>query len=222
MEITDSGAIPEKARQLHQQGRLAGQDGDYDRALELLGRAHAEAPDWAYPVYDAAFTHLLKGDIVQAEKFYAKVDQMEPRGFFTCKTTLDVLRRELSGALPEGIAHAFVMLEFLPNREQKKAILDGLVQRFPDFAQAWRELSSLLDDPEERLYAIDRGLEGNPDHETRGQLLLNKALLLHRRGDRDEAVRILRLLTLDPDSTLSTVSLAKSALNQMLPRSGPG
>jgi tetratricopeptide (TPR) repeat protein len=218
MEIIDGDAIPDEARRLHQQGRVAGQQGDYDRALELLDRAHAEAPGWAYPVYDAAFTYLLKGDIVQAERLYTKVDRMEPRGFFTCKTTLDVLRRELSGALPDGLAHAFVMLEFLQDREEKKAILQGIVSRFPGFAQAWRELADLLDDPDDRLYAIERGLEGDPDHETLGQLMLNKALIVHMRGDRAQAMEILTLLALDPDSTLSTVSLANATITQVLPR----
>jgi hypothetical protein len=48
-------------------------------------------------VYDAAFTYLLQGDAVRAEQYYAHVDRLAPRGFFTCKTSLDGLRRELAG-----------------------------------------------------------------------------------------------------------------------------
>ena len=52
------------------------------------------APDWPYPVYDAAFTYLLQGDSLKAEERYAEVDRMAPRGFFTAKTSLDCLRRD--------------------------------------------------------------------------------------------------------------------------------
>lgn len=212
MEITENWSVSEAAKQLHEQGRMAGQNGDYARAIELLEGAHAEAPDWPYPVYDAAFTHLLKGDIVQAEKLYAQVDQMAPRGFFTCKTTLDVLRRELSGELPEGFAHSFVMLEFMADQDDKLAILEGIVERFPGLAPAWKQLAMMLRDPDARLDALNRGLEGNPDHETRGQLLINKAFLLRARGERDEATRIMNELALDPDSTATTLAFAKAAL----------
>ncbi|GLZ02784.1 hypothetical protein Acsp03_02510 [Actinomadura sp. NBRC 104412] len=216
MEITEGGAVPAEAQRLHQQARMAGQEGDYDGALRLLERAHAQAPDWPYPPYDAAFTYVLMGDIVQAERAYAQVDQMAPRGFFTCKTSLHILRRELAGELHEGFARAFLMLEFLDDPGRKRAILEGIVAQFPDFAPAWKELAGLLtDDPDARLRAIESGLAATPDAETKGQLLLNKALIVNQRGDRDEAVRMLRDLVADPESTLSTVSLAKMTLEQL-------
>jgi Flp pilus assembly protein TadD len=94
VQVVGGEPVPSEAKRLHEEARLAGGRGDYDRALELLNRAQQLAPTWPYPLYDAAFTHLLQGDSVKAEALYAEVDRMAPRGFFTCKTSLDCLRRE--------------------------------------------------------------------------------------------------------------------------------
>jgi len=215
-EIIGAGAIPKEASRLHEEGRAAGGRGEYARALELLDRAHRLAPGWPYPVYDAAFTHLLQGDSAKAEERYAEVDRMAPRGFFTAKTSLDCLRREREGALPSGFCKAFASLEWVDDKAQKKATLEAIVAKFPAFPAAWKELSSLLEDDDARLRAIARGLEHNPDGETKGMLLSNKALILHRRGDRDGAIKILGELALDPQSTLSTEVLAKATLAQIV------
>jgi tetratricopeptide (TPR) repeat protein len=214
-EIRGGDPVPAAATRLHEEARAAGSHGDFERALRLLDQAHALAPRWPYPVYDAAFTCLLQGDQETAERFYAEVDRMAPRGFFTCKTTLDSLRRERSGELPEGFCRAFITLESLDDPPRKRAILAGMVARCPAFAPAWKELAALLEDPADQLRAIEAGLGGNPDGETRGVLLINKALILHQRGKQDAAVAILGELALDPASTLATETLAKAALAQI-------
>jgi tetratricopeptide (TPR) repeat protein len=215
-EIKGGHTVPTDAVQLHEEARAAGARGEYDRALVLLDAAHALAPGWPYPVYDAAFTYLLQGDTDTAERYYAEVDRMAPRGFFTCKTTLDSLRRERAGELPEGFCKGFAALESLDDLPRKKAILDGIVARFPGFAPAWKELAALLDDPGDRLRAIEEGLQAEPDPETRGMLLLNKALVLNQRGERGPAIAILGDLALDPASTLATETLAKATLAQVI------
>ncbi len=215
-EIKGRRTVPEEAVRLHEEARMAGSRGDYDHALVLLDRAHALAPGWPYPVYDAAFTYLLQGDPEMAQRLYEEVDGLVPRGFFTCKTTLDALRRERAGALPAGFCKAFAALESLNDRPRKKAILQGIAARFPAFAPAWKELATLLEDPDDRLHAIENGLDGDPDGETRGILLLNKALILHRRGERSEAIAILGELALDPSSTLATETLAKATLARLI------
>jgi tetratricopeptide (TPR) repeat protein len=169
-------------------------------------------------VYDAAFTYLLQGDTDTAERCYAQVDRLAPRGFFTCKTTLDCLRRERAGELPAGFCRAFTTLESLGELPRKKAVLESLVARFPGFAPAWKELAALLDDPDDRLRAIERGLAAGPDPETRGMLLLNKALVANQLGDRAAAIAILGDLALDPASTLATETLAKATLAQVIER----
>ena len=47
-------------------------------------------------------------------------------------------------------------------------------------------------------------------------LLINRAMILHRRGDRDGAIKILGELALDPESTLGTETLAKATLAQVV------
>jgi tetratricopeptide (TPR) repeat protein len=217
-EVIGAGTIPPEASRLHEEARAAGGRGEYARALDLLDRAHRLAPDWPYPVYDAAFTYLVQGDSTKAEERYAEVDRMAPRGFFTAKTSLDCLRRERGGAVPSGFCKAFATLEWMEDKVEKKALLEGIVAKFPAFPAAWTELSSLLDDDEARLQAIDRGLEHGPDGETKGTLLIKKALILHRRGDRDGAVKLLGELALDPHSTLATELLAKATLAQIVAR----
>ena len=217
-EIKGGHTVPTEAVRLHEEARAAGARGEYDRALVLLDAAHALAPGWPYPVYDAAFTYLLQGDTDTAERCYAQVDRLAPRGFFTCKTTLDSLRRERAGELPEGFCKGFAALESLDDLPRKKAILDSIVARFPGFAPAWKELATLLDDPGDRLRAIDSGLEAEPDPETRGMLLLNKALTLHQRGEHGAAIAMLGDLALDPASTLTTETLAKATLARVIER----
>lgn len=217
-EIKGGHTVPTEAVRLHEEARAAGARGEYDRALVLLDAAHALAPGWPYPVYDAAFTYLLQGDTDTAERCYTQVDRLAPRGFFTCKTTLDSLRRERAGKLPAGFCKGFAALESLDDPPRKKAILDGIVARFPGFAPAWKELATLLDDAGDRLRAIEKGLEAEPDPETRGMLLLNKALVLHQRGEHGAAVAVLGDLALDPASTLATETLAKATLAQIIER----
>jgi len=214
-EVIGAGSIPEEASCLHSEARQAGGRGDLAQALNLLAEAHRLAPDWAYPVYDTAFTYLLQGDAARAEAFYAEVDRMEPRGFFTAKTSLDCLRRERAGGLFPGFCKAFASLEGM-DEKARKGLLESIVEKYPAFPPAWKELSTLREDDEARLQAIARGLEHDPDPETKGVLLINRAFILHRRGDREGAIQILGELALDPRSTLSSELLAKAALAEVV------
>ena len=216
LEVVGAGVIPAEASRLHEEARAAGERGDYTHALDLLEQAHGLAPDWPYPVYDKAFTYLLQGDSNKAEEHYAEVDRMAPRGFFTAKTSLDCLRREHAGFLPPGFCNSFATLEWMDDKVEKRALLEGIVEKFPAFPAAWQQLSSLLDDDAARLEAITRGLEHDPDGETKGMLLLNRALVLHQRGEVEEAVKILGELALDPGSTRATELLAKATLARIL------
>ena len=215
-EIVGMDVVPEKAQELHRQGREAGGNGDHDKALALFTQARQEAPKWPYPVYDAAFTHLLKGDTETAEEQYAVVDRRAPRGFFTAKTALDCLRREKAGDLDPGTYKLYVMLEWEKDQARKKAILEQMVERFPKFPAAWKDLALLQNDSKAKREMIEKGLSQTPDGETKGILLINKALTLNEQGERDSAVRILGELALDPESTLSTEHLAKVALASLV------
>jgi tetratricopeptide (TPR) repeat protein len=213
--LVGAEAVPAEAVVLHRRARAAGENGDYGRALQLLEQARTLAPDWPYPVYDAAFTYLLQGDAVLAEQYYARVDHLAPRGFFTCKTSLDSLRRELAGELPTGFCKAYATLEWVRDPAEKRKILEGIVSRFPTFAPAWKELSNLLEDSEACLEAVTCGLAASPDADTRGMLLIRRAVILHARGISVEAVQILGELALDRAATLASESLAKFVLAQL-------
>jgi tetratricopeptide (TPR) repeat protein len=210
-EVIGAEDASAQARQLHQEGRGAGAAGDYARALDLFDQARDLAPRWPYPVYDAAFTYLLLGEPAMAEELYDRVDQMAPRGFFTCKASLDTLRRERAGELFPGFARAYATTERM-DPQRKKQLLTGITAKFPGFALAWKDLSQLLEDDASRLHAIEQGLSARPDADTLAFLLIGKASILAARGDRDEAVAILGSLALDPDSTLAAEHLAKATL----------
>jgi len=203
--------IPSEAHTLHQEGRKAGAEGDLVRALELLFRAHQLAPDWAYPPYDIAFTYLLNEDLEEAEKWYAVVDSLEPRGFFTAKTFLHTIRRERSGELPRGFSKAFAMLEWLPEDTQRDA-LQKIVASFPAFAPAWKQLAYLTGDEDAKLEALNRGLAADPDDETYGMLMLNKALLVGRRGQRALGKQMLHELLGDQRCTAGVEALARMSI----------
>jgi tetratricopeptide (TPR) repeat protein len=213
-DASGGGTIPEMAVLLHQQGREAGGSGDVGKAIELFMEAHALAPRWPYPLYDAAFTYLLNNDTEQAERYYAMVDALAPRGFFTSKTSLDIVRREKKGELSPGFARMFASLEWMDDADEKRKVLEQITDKFPFLAPAWKELSALLDDDSEKLHAINQGLASAPDIdvETKGILTINKALIMSRRDDYDTAVRLLGDLILDPHSTLGSLAMAKMTL----------
>jgi hypothetical protein len=74
----------------------------------------------AGPPYDIAFTYLLNDYLEEAEKWYALVDKLAPRGFLISKTFLDTVRRERSGEFANGFAKAFALLEWEPKDLQRE------------------------------------------------------------------------------------------------------
>ncbi|MBW8805962.1 MAG: tetratricopeptide repeat protein [Catenulisporales bacterium] len=205
--------IPPEAQRLHAEGRAAGGQGDYDQALALLEQAATLAPQWPYPPYDAAFTLLMRGDTQSAQAMYERVDALAPSGFFTCKTTLDMLRREHAGQLFPGFSRAFIQLEWMTDPAEKIQLLRGITKRFPDFPPAWQELASLLTDPAEKMAALDNGLAGSPDPETKTMLLINKAGIHASAGDMAAATRIYTTIVEDPHVTASGIAFAELFFN---------
>ena len=72
-EIIGTENISKRTIELHQKARVYGQSGNYIKAIELLEEAHRTAPTWPYPLYDLAFTYLLKKDFSNALLNYEKV-----------------------------------------------------------------------------------------------------------------------------------------------------
>jgi tetratricopeptide (TPR) repeat protein len=211
-EIVGGEDVPAKARELHEQARAAGSRGEYDKAIVLLQRASEAAPRWPYPVYDMAYTYLLKKDFDNARVFYRKTLELSPRGFFTAITARDALEREQNGEFPSGLYLAYLSLEWMDNQSERAAVVRQLSDRQPGFAPGIKERALLAEKDDERLSWIEKGLSANPDAETKGILLINKALLLNKQGNHVGAVKLLGQLALDPQSTFATEHLAKATL----------
>ena len=151
-------------------------------------------------------------DFTKARECYEKTVQMSPRGFFTALTALDTLNREANGELPNGTYAAYVALEWMADPKERAEAVTAMVERVPTFAPAWKEYALQCEDLSESLAAIEKGLAAKPDAETKGMLLINKALTLNDHGDNEAAVQILGSLALDPDTTFSNEHLAKQML----------
>jgi tetratricopeptide (TPR) repeat protein len=217
-EILGRSNVPAEAESLHEQARQAGGAGDYKKAITLLEQASRLAPTWPYPVYDTAFTELLMGDAENARKHYRKTVELAPRGFFTALTALDALDKEAKGNLPAGTYSAYLSLEWMDDPAKKADAVRELVKRVPDFAPVWKEQATQASTDVETLAAIEKGLAANPDGETMGILLINKALIMDRSGDHEGAVQLLGELALNPASTYATEHLAKVTLANIAKR----
>ncbi len=214
-EIMDNKNIDPTARKLHREARELGQSGKYDLAISKLEETIKIQPDWSYPIYDLAFTYLLKGDFDNALKFYKKTDDLSPKGFFTTKTALYTLQGEQSGKFPKGLYLAYLQIEWTDDKEQKLEIAQTLTEKVPDFAPAWKELANLMDNKAEKFNAIEQGLLKNPDADTKGILEINKAILLDQNGKKEEAKNLLGHLIFLSDATTANIELAKFTLNSI-------
>lgn len=200
------------AQQLHNEARALGQSGQYDGAIQKLEAAIALEPNWAYPVYDLAFTWFLKGDSFRALEYYRRTVELEPKGFFTSKTALYTLEGEASGKFPAGLYMAYLQIEWTNDAAKKFEIASALTANIPEFAPAWKELALLLEDTRQRMAAINTGLSKDPDADTKGILLLNKALLLQHEGSHEAATHILHEMIASPETTTANIQLAKMVM----------
>jgi len=216
-EVRGSAPVPPDAERLHQEGRTAGANGDYNAAQSLLTRAAELAPSWPYPIYDRAFTHLLLHDFEAALRDYRRTVELAPAGFFTAEVAVDTLTRESTGEFFSGLYAAFAMLEHMP-KDQRCSIAAQLVEKFPSFAPGWNEHADCVDDLLKRLEVIEHGLAARPDPFTRGHLMVKKALTMSSLGDDDGALRMLQQLASESTRSLSTRALAELALARLASR----
>jgi tetratricopeptide (TPR) repeat protein len=216
--IMDEGNIPDDARKLHQEARQHGGSGEYALGIEKLEKANELAPDWAYPLYDLAYTYLLQQDFLNALKYYKLTDEMEPRGFFTAKTARWALEREEQGEFQDGLYLAFMQIEWMESDTEKLQIAKAIVSKFPNYAPAWKVIASKSADDMERLDAIEQGFNADPDAETKGVLLINKALVLDLQSKKEEAKKILGEMIFSKETTLANIELAKFALSSIIKR----
>lgn len=211
-KVVGPGSIPAAAEALHQEGRKLSSQGKYDLAIERFRKASEIAPHWAYPIYDLAFTLLLQGKTADALAEYKRVDSLEPDGFFTTKTAVGALEKEVSGKIPTGTYLKYVMLEDLPSAKVRCETAKALWEQVPDFAPALKEYALGTDNDAERLALIEKALKMDLDPETRGILMLNRASSLNAAGRKEEARQILLTLKDSKTETLFTRTSAGEVL----------
>ncbi len=202
-EVRDTAQIHPEARRLHEQGRAVGAGGRHDAAIALFTEAAALDPRWPYPLYDRAFGHLLREEFDAALADYRKTLELAPTGFFAAATAADMLTREAAGEFPRGLYAGFAMLEHM-SVQQQQSVAEQLVRKFPSHAPAWELHARLSEDPPAKLAAIACGLEARPDPDTRGSLLIQKALALDAQGERERALDILEPLTASVGHSLAS------------------
>jgi len=213
-QVTGGQSIPLRAQQLHQEARAKGASGDYKAAITLLKQATEIAPKWPYPYYDMAFTYLLQGDNTNALLKYQEVDRMEPKGFFTAKTAVWTLEREDRKVFPTGTYLTFLSLEWVDSAK-KRDLIERLTTDVPAFAPAWKEKALLEQSADERLAFLDKALSLDPDPETYGICMLNKAALLYKSGKITEATQMARDLSTNSSSTQGTKTMAEEFLKTL-------
>jgi len=216
-QIRDATPAGPEAQRLHDEGRAAGQNGDHDIAIALFTKAADLEPSWPYPVYDRGFARLLKHEFAAALADYRKTLELSPLGYFVAAAAADMLTREAAGEFPEGLYLAFAMLEHLPD-DERRHVAGQLVAQFPSHAPAWELHARFLEDPSEKLAAIERGLLARPDPDTRGSLLVQKALAVHASGQREAAWEILDALTRTVGDSAQTHVQAHIAAAMIRPR----
>ena len=214
-ELLDKKTVSPAAAALHQEARVLGQAGKYDMSIMKLEQAMTLEPDWAYPVYDLAYTYLLKGDFVNALKYYKQTNALRPQGFFTVKTALYTLEGEEKGIFPKGMYLGYLQIEWANTDGEKLELAKTITEKISDFAPAWKELAILQTNNAEKEKAIEQGLSKNPDADTKGILLINKALLLNDQGKKAAAIQLLGDLIFSPDTTVGNVALAKFTLKSI-------
>jgi len=160
----------------------------------------------------------INEDTENARTYYRKTVELSPRGFYEAITAVDALDREQKGGLPSGTYLKYLSLEWTADPVKKTEIVHQLVTSAPGFAPGWKELATLSKDDDKNLAAIEQGLAANPDRETDGILQINKALILNRKGNHEDAVRLLGELALDPKSTYATEHMAKASLANIAQR----
>ena len=207
--------IPTAAGKFFDDGVQLGKSGRYRQAVEKFNAAIKLAPNWPYPHYQRAFTMMLHDDATEALASYRKVDELEPRGFFTSKQTIYTLERELDGRYPKGLYLYFLSHEWKEEVAEKIKIMRSIIQSVPDYAPAYQKLAYFEQDGTKKLELLETALTFDTDAETRGMLLLNKATRLNIRGEKGTATRILGELVLDRSTTKTVSAWAKALLRQM-------
>lgn len=145
-------------------------------------------------------------------------DKIEPRGFFTAKTAFWSLKREMEGTFQQGLYLAYMQIEWMESNTEKLEFAKAILAKYPNYAPAWKVIAVKGDDSTERLHAIEKGLDEDPDAETKGMLLINRALVWDNQDKSEEAKKLLGEMVFDPETTVSKIEMAKFVLSSIAQR----
>ena len=188
-EIRGGDAVPAEAARLHEEGRLTGARGEYDEAISLFTTAANLAPSWPYPVYDRAFTHLLKQDFASALADYRKTLDLAPEGFFTAAESAEMLSREVAGQIPSGLFATFMIHGRSLPPEARRDLAEQIIEKHPGFTPAWSDLIDLTEGDSARQKVIERAFVSTPDAHTSAMWRIQKAITVSSLGIRQKRPR---------------------------------
>ncbi len=210
---------PERAMQLHAQGRKQGEAGEFAEALTSFLQAREAAPSWPVPLYDIGLTYVHMKEDARALEAFEQLEALVPQGLSDSKRMLDSLRREHDGRVPPGTLREFLEVEQLKDLQEVHQRLEALTKKAPEFVLAWEALALAAEKTEESERLLAKALALSPDMDTRGHLLLHKATLLKRHKEFEAARKQLQALIDDPNSPPDIVSEARAML--LAPESSP-
>ncbi len=213
----------ELAKSFYEQGKKYQEEGNTKKAIEEFKKAHKEAPNWIYPIYNLAIQYVFQDTNKDALKYYALANKIAPKGFYDTKIALHALQREKIGDLKIGTYKNYLLFELSRtcivtaevNRSLCKTSINELLKEVSNFAPLWKDYALFLESYQEKLNAIEKGLSQNPDAKTKGILLLNKAIFTSQNGDLEKATKILASIIFNPDSEISNIEMAKYFLNEI-------
>jgi tetratricopeptide (TPR) repeat protein len=206
-----SDKVTDRGRELLSKGRRAGASGDFEGALGLFEAAHEAAPGWEYPVYEAAYAHLLMGDWEQARKDYNLVNKLAPYGFFNSQQAAACLKLEVDGEVAPGTYRHLLQLDQV-SASTARLTARGIVLDHPEYAAGWERVAFFTQDSKKALEAVDKGLASDPDPFTRDMLNFRRAVIANNDGDTAGAVKMLERQLRDPELTVAVEAQIKLLL----------
>jgi tetratricopeptide (TPR) repeat protein len=206
--------VPERAMQLHMEGRRHGEAGAFAQALQSFQQARELAPHWPLPLYDVGLTYLYMKDEARALEAYEQLAALAPQGVSDSQRMLDSLRREKDGRVPAGTLREFLEVMQLKDLPELQRRLEALTKKAPAFVPAWDELARFASEqPQEAERLLAQALALEPDPGTRAGLLVYKATLLRRKGESAAARKLLEAVRDDASTPPSTAAEARELLS---------
>ena len=122
----------------------------------------------------------------------------------------------MKGTFPEGLYLAYVSIEWTQDVTQKYEIARQIVDKYPMYCPAWKDVYIYTNDDDEKRKALEQGIRCKGDINTMETMNINYALQVNVDGDKDKAIEILGNMILNEKTTTASKVLAKSALSTMI------